>query len=287
VSLVIGKDPPGSPFWSSGALPSIYQGTHVRETEPRIMNLDPPEYLKGEPQENQLSFLQQLDREHLKSHPGEDDLQARIASYQLAARMQIAAKEAMDISKEPPYIREMYGLDDSRTKRMGEACLIARRLVERGVRFVQIWYYAWDMHESINERLPVLCGQADQPSAALVRDLKARGMLDSTLVHFGGEMGRLPVIQGRGSGKGAGRDHNTDGFSLWLAGGGIKGGTVYGATDEWGLFAVENVVHHWDYLTTVMHCLGLNAQKLIYKRNGRDETIVDGQGGRVVREILA
>jgi hypothetical protein len=287
VALVIRKNPPGSPYWSSGLLPSIYQGTHVREQEPRIMNLDPPEYLRGAGQERQLAFLERVNRRHLEEFPGEHDLQARISSYQLAARMQTAASEALDISRETAATRKLYGVDESRTKALAEACIIARRLVERGVRFVQIWDYSWDMHENINAALQTRCAAADQPSAALVRDLKSRGMLDSTLVFWGGEMGRLPVVQTRGKDGKPGRDHNTDGFSVWLAGGGVKRGHVHGATDEWGLNAVDGIVHHHDYLATVLHLLGLDANKLSFKRNGRDETILNGNPGRVVREILA
>jgi hypothetical protein len=288
VALVVGKDPPGSPFWGSGLLPSIYQGTHVREQTPRILNLDPPPQLKGAPQELQLSLLRDLDEAHLAEHPGETDLEARIASYELAARMQLAATEAMDVAKESPEIRELYGLDVPETKRLGEACLIARRLVERGVRFVQIWHYAWDLHSDLATALPKLCKGADRPSAGLVKDLKQRGMLDSTLVFWGGEMGRLPVVQTpRGSKATPGRDHNTDGFSIWLAGGGVKGGHIHGATDDFGHKAVEDVVHHPDYLATVMHLFGLDATKLIFKRNGRNETILDGQAGQVVKQILA
>lgn len=287
VALVIRKDPPGSPFWGSGLLPSVYQGTHVREEEPRIMNLDPPAHMKGEAQQDQLSLLGKLNRQHLAEHPGETDLSARIASYELAARMQTAAAEALDVKRETKETLALYGANDERTRRLAEACIIARRLVERGVRFVQIWDYAWDMHESINDRLPEKCATADKPCAALVTDLKRRGLLDSTLVFWGGEMGRLPVIQGRGGTKGAGRDHNTDGFSVWLAGGGVKRGAVHGATDDFGLFAVDPVVRHTDYLATVMHLFGLDPSKLVFKRNGRSETILDGQAGEVVKNVLA
>lgn len=287
VALVIRKNPPGSPYWSSGLLPSIYQGTHVREQEPRIMNLDAPAYLKGSAQERQLAFLERVNSRHLAQHPGELDLQARIASYQLAARMQTAATDALDIKKETEATLKLYGADNATTKPLAEACIIARRLVERGVRFVQIWDYSWDMHENINEALVKRCATADQPSAALVKDLKARGMLDSTLVFWGGEMGRLPVIQTRGKGGKPGRDHNTDGFSIWMAGGGVKKGHIHGATDEWGLFATENVVHHHDYLATVLHLFGLDAAKLAYKRNGRAETLLGNATGNVVKGILA
>ncbi len=287
VALVIRKNPPGSPFWGSGLLPSIYQGTHVREQEPRIMNLDAPDFLKGEPQERQLGFLDRINERHLAQHEGELDLQARIASYQLAARMQTAATDALDVRKESAATRALYGADNDTTRPLAEACMIARRLVERGVRFVQIWDYSWDMHENINETLVKKCAQADRPSAALVLDLKARGMLDDTLVFWGGEMGRLPVIQSRGKNSKPGRDHNTDGFSIWLAGGGVKVGHVHGATDEWGLQAVDQVVHHHDYLATVLHLFGLDANKLAFKRNGRAETILGGEQGNVVKGILA
>ncbi|MGE0759557.1 MAG: DUF1501 domain-containing protein, partial [Pirellulaceae bacterium] len=211
VALVIRKNPPGSPFWSSGLLPSLYQGTHVRDQEPRIMNLDAPEYLSGPVQERQLAFLERVNRRHLARHPGELDLEARIASYQLAARMQTAATDALEVGRESAATLKLYGADKPATKAMAEACIIARRLVERGVRFVQIWNYAWDMHENINEALVTRCAATDQPSAALVKDLKARGMLDRTLVFWGGEMGRLPVVQTRGKNSKPGRDHNTDG----------------------------------------------------------------------------
>jgi hypothetical protein len=252
------------------------------------MNLDPPPHLRGKPQEEQLAFLKGLNSRHLAEHPGETDLAARIASYELAARMQLAAAEALDVTRETQETLALYGADHDETRPLAEACLIARRLVERGVRFVQVWDYSWDMHENINERLPGKCRATDRPSAALVADLKRRGMLDRTLVFWGGEMGRLPVVQRRtGDGlKGAGRDHNTDGFSIWLAGGGVKAGHVHGATDEFGVCAVDGVVKHTDYLATVLHLCGLDATKLVYRRNNRDETILDGQGGRVVSEIL-
>jgi uncharacterized protein (DUF1501 family) len=194
-----------------------------------------------------------------------------------------SAGKVFDLSEEKDELRDRYGRST-----FGQSCLIARRLVERGVRFVQIWYYAWDMHQNINEILPKTSKATDQPSAALVKDLKQRGMLGDTLVFWGGEMGRLPVVQTARSGKFTpGRDHNTDGFSIWLAGGGVKGGHIHGATDDFGLFAVQDIVRHTDYLSTVMHLFGMDANKLIYKRNGRNETILDGQEGQVVKGILA
>ena len=186
----------GGENWSNGKLPSIYQGTMVRPVAPRIFNLDPPRHLKGSPQEEQLRLLDRLNREHLQQHPGENDLEARMKSYGLAARMQVAAREAFDISRESEATKKMYGIDQKVTRDYGTRCLIARRLVERGVRFVQILCngQVWDHHGSIKTALPQRCVEVDKPAAALVRDLKERGLLDSTIVHWGGEMGRLPVI---------------------------------------------------------------------------------------------
>lgn len=293
-AFVVMTDPQGNPVlgtnnWSSGWLPSLYQGTVVRSKEPRIANLDPPPHLKGPVQEKYLAYLTQLNREHLARHPGELDLEARIASYELAARMQTAAKEAMDFSGESAATRALYGLDDEATREYGSRLLIARRLVERGVRFVQIFTrnQAWDHHGSIRTSLPAMCKKTDKPSAGLLKDLKQRGLLGSTLVHWGGEMGRLPVIQNDAGPEKVGRDHNTYGFSMWLAGGGIRGGTAYGKTDEFGHHAVENVVTHSDYHATLLHLFGLDHQRLVYKRNNREQSLVDKQPARVVTEILA
>jgi hypothetical protein len=286
-------DPKGVPVlgvenWSNGWLPSIFQGTVIRPREPRILNLDPPEGLRGEAQQKYLAFLEQLNREHLKQRPGELDLDARIASYELAARMQTAAKEALDLGKESDATKKLYGLDDPATAEFGARCLIARRLVERGVRFVSVYTrnQFWDHHGTIRSSLPASCLYVDRPAAALVTDLKARGLLDSTVVHWGGEMGRLPVIQNDSGRDKVGRDHNTYGFSAWLAGGGFKAGCIHGETDEFGHKAVKDVVNHYDYHATLLHLFGLDHQKVAFKRNGQDMTLTDGQPGRVVTEIL-
>lgn len=275
--------------WSNGWLPSIYQGTVARPREPRILNLDAPSRLKGAPQRRYLDYLAKLNNEHLQRHPGELDLEARIASYELAAKMQVAATEALDLSRESAATKKMYGMDDPETAEYGSRCLIARRLVERGVRFVQVFTQNqfWDHHGSIRSGLPRACRKTDIPSAALIKDLKSRGLLDTTLVHWGGEMGRLPVIQNDAGPAKVGRDHNTYGFSMWLAGGGIKGGYVHGATDEFGHHAIENVVNHYDYHATILHLFGLDPEKLTFRRNGREQTLLDNQPGRVVEEILA
>jgi hypothetical protein len=290
-------DPRGLPVlgvenWTNGWLPSLYQGTVVRSKEPRILNLDAPMSLKGEAQDRYLSFLGRLNRDHLAQRPGEFDLEARIQSFELAARMQTAAKEALDIKDESESTKKLYGIDDPATQDFGTRCLIARRLVERGVRFVSVFTanQTWDHHQNIVKSLPDACKYVDKPAAALVIDLKQRGLLDSTVVHWGGEMGRLPVIQNRSgtrSRANVGRDHNTHGFSMWVAGGGFKAGYVHGATDEFGHQAVENVVNHYDYHATLLQLFGLDPRKLTYKRNGVAQTLVENEQARVVKELLA
>lgn len=275
--------------WSNAYLPSIYQGTVARPKDPRILNLDPPEFLKGIPQEEQLRFLKQLNEEHLQKRPGETDLAARMASFELAARMQLSAKEAFDISKESKATKELYGIDKPETKDYGTRCLIARRLVERGVRFVQIWNngQTWDHHSNILGELPKRCKEVDRPSVALVKDLKSRGLLDSTVVHWGGEMGRLPVIQNDLGKEKVGRDHNTYGFSMWLAGGGFKKGHIHGQTDEFGHKAIQDPVNHFDYHATLLHLFGLDATKFHFKRNSQELKLVENAKAKVVEGLLA
>jgi len=286
------SDPGGHPVdgtinWSSGFMPSLYQGTVLRPQEPRILNLEPPPHLKGALQRQNLALLERLNRRHLEAHPGESDLESRIQSYELAAAMQTAATEALDISREPEHIRRLYGLDDDATREYGTRCLIARRLVERGVRFVQIFLggQPWDTHNAIRQTLPAICRRTDRPAAALVQDLKQRGLLETTIVHWGGEIGRLPVSEGNLD-PNAGRDHNGQGFSIWLAGGGIRGGMTFGATDEVGHRAVENVVTPNDFQATILHLFGLDHSRLVYHANGREQRLIDGRPARVVQEIL-
>lgn len=283
-------DPQGLPVegvlnWSNGWLPSLFQGTVIRPVEPRILNLQPPPHLDGEVQVNYLNLLESLNRRHAEQRKGEHELQARIANFELAERMQFAADEATDLSRESKATHEMYGIDQPETKEFGERCLIARRLIERGVRFVQLFTQNqyWDHHGGIVKSLPASCRKVDKPAAALVRDLKQRGLLDSTVVHWGGEMGRLPVIQNEAN---IGRDHNTDGFSMWVAGGGFRAG-MHGATDEFGHHAVENTVNHFDYHATLLHLFGLEAEHLTYEQNGREQTLIDGQPATVVSGLLA
>jgi hypothetical protein len=274
-------DPGGHPVdgvnnWSNGFMPPLFQGTVLRPKEPRILNLDPPSHLRGTLQKQNLGLLSKINQQHLALHPGAADLEARIASYELAARMQTAAREALDISRETAATHRMYGLDDPACKEYGTRCLIARRLVERGVRFVQLFLAGqpWDNHSSIQTALPAVCKRTDKPAAALVKDLKQRGMLDSTIVHWGGEIGRLPVTQ----------DH---GFSNWMAGGGIRPGMTYGATDDFGHRAVEGVVTPNDYQATIMHLFGLDHQDLVYINNAQEQVITSGRTAKVVTEILA
>lgn len=289
-AFMVLTDPSGLPVlgvenWQNGWLPSVYQGTVVRSQEPRILNLDPPPGLKGANQSRMLTYLRRINEAHLREHPGEHDLSARMQSYELAAGMQVAANEAMDISEESETTQKMYGIDNKVTQDYGTRCLIARRLVERGVRFVQLHTgnQTWDHHGGITSALPNVCQRTDQPAAALIKDLKQRGLLDSTLVHWGGEMGRLPVIQNE---KNIGRDHNTHGFSMWLAGGGIKGGCTHGATDELGHKAVSEIVNHFDYHATLMYLFGLSVEQLSIVRPTGINSLLDGQPGEIVAKIL-
>ncbi len=275
--------------FTNGWLPALYQGTVIRPSEPRILNLDPPPALAGRAQDRQLDLLREFNETHLAEHPGELDLQARISSYELAAHMQTAAKEALDISNEPDSIKHLYGVDDPKTKDYATRCIIARRLIERGVRFVQVLNsgQSWDQHGSLITALPANCIATDKPSAALITDLKQRGLLDSTVVHWGGEMGRLPVLQNDAGRDKWGRDHNTYGFSQWVAGGGFKRGCVHGETDDFSHHAVKDIVHHYDWHATLLHCFGLDHKNLSYKRNGTNAALVDVPEARVVTELLA
>ncbi len=285
VVLLDGGDPPGgSKNWGAGFLPASYQGTRLRTGGSPILYLTPPEGVSSRRSRAQLEFVQWLNRNHLEQRPGDTLLEARIRSYELAFRMQAEAPEAVDLSQESRETLEMYGLDDEATAAFGRNCLLARRLVERGVRFVQLYCGSgskWDAHTNLEANHSRMCRACDRPIAALLSDLKRRGLLDETLVVWGGEFGRTPMSEKR-----SGRDHNPYGFTIWMAGGGVKGGTVVGATDEIGLYAVENPVHVHDIHATIMYLLGLDHRKVTFLLNGRDErATVDG--GRVVREVLA
>ncbi|QDV14360.1 hypothetical protein CA51_42590 [Rosistilla oblonga] len=293
-AFMVLADPGGHPVdgatnWSNGFMPSMFQGTVLRPKEPRILNLQPPSHLAGDYQRQNLDFLQELNRQHLDAHPGESDLEARIASYELAARMQTAATEALDISQETAATHKMYGLDNPKSREYGTRCLLARRLVERGVRFVQLFHSGqpWDNHSNLKGGLTSVCEKTDQPTAALVADLRQRGMLDSTLVHWGGEIGRLPVTQGQGAADKAGRDHNGQGFSIWMAGGGVRGGMTFGKTDEFGHHAVENIVTPNDFQATVMHLFGLDHEQVVFPHRNQQQIVTAHRPARVVKEVIA
>ena len=274
----------GPKNWSSGFLPAVYQGTQFRNEGPPIFHLAPPATTGERQQRAKIDFISQLNT-HFAADKGEDtELAARLNSYELAWRMQSAAPEAVDLSKETEGTRRMYGLDGESTRRFGSNCLLARRLVERGVRFVQCFSGSgsgWDAHEDLEGNHSKRCRETDRPIAGLLTDLKERGLLDETLVVWGGEFGRTPFNE-----KGRGRDHNPWGFSMWLAGGGVKPGTVVGSTDEIGLRAVLDPIHVRDLHATILHLMGLDHLRLTYPHNGRDErpTINDGE---VVTQALA
>ncbi len=293
-AYVVLDDPKALPVnriqnWQSGWLPPVYQGTRFRSEGPPLLNLKPPEELPSPLVEEQRTLLRRLDQGHRESRPGQPDLDARIASFELAARMQMTATDALDLSKETERTREMYGVNQDATASYGRRCLMARRLVERGVRFVQIFieYQIWDAHSDLEQSLRYSCGKTDQPVAALIKDLKQRGLLDTTLVVWGGEFGRMPISQLRPGTGSAGRDHGPSGFSMWMAGGGIKGGVVHGATDDFGYKAVEKRTSVHDFHATMLHLLGMNFRDLVYDRHGLKERLTDQFPARLVQEILA
>ena len=272
----------GPQNWGAGFLPGAYQGTTFRPRGAPLLNLNRPDDLSAEQQRRMLDLAGELNKEHLTQHPGEPDLQARIQNYELAFRMQWEASEAGDTSKEPESIRTLYGLDSEKTRSFGEKCLLARRLVERGVRCVQVYCdNEWDAHNKIESNHGARCAETDQPIAALLTDLKARGLLESTLVIWGGEFGRMPVSE-----SGDGRDHNPSGFLTWMAGGGVRGGVSYGSTDEIGYKAVENPVSVHDVHATILHLMGIDHTRLTYFYNGRHFRLTD-VSGNVIHDIIA
>ncbi len=278
------EEPPGGGRnWGTGFMPTAYQGTRFRAGKAPILYLEPDESGSAATQRTKLDFIQELNRRHRDSRKEDNDLEARIAAYELAYRMQSSAPEAVDLARESPATRKLYGIDDKATERMGRNCLLARRLVERGVRFVQLYCGSgskWDAHSNVETNHAKYCRESDRPIAGLLKDLESRGMLDSTLVIWGGEFGRTPMSE-----SGMGRDHNPWGFTMWLAGGGVKGGVVHGATDELGLYAVEKRVHVHDLHATILHCLGLDHKRLTLLHQGREERATIN-GGKVVTEIL-
>src|SRR5207302_1702968 len=273
----------GAPCWGAGFLPAVHQGTLLRPGPSPLLNLRPPAGVGLERQRRTLDLLRAMNEDDLTADDSE--LAARIATYELAFRMQQHAPEAVDLAQETAATKRAYGLDDRRTADFGTRCLLARRLVERGVRFVQLYsgggplVTQWDAHDDLNGNHEKMCGHVDRPVAALLKDLKSRGLLDSTLVVWASEFGRTPMSQG-----GKGRDHNPYGYTMWLAGGGVKGGQAIGATDEFGLRARRDRISVNDFHATLLSLLGLDHERLTYLHSGRDERLTD-VAGRVVEEV--
>lgn len=271
----------GSLNWGAGFLPGKYQGTLFRASGSPILNLRRPADVTAGRQRLQIDVARALNERHFAEREGEPELQARIESFELAYRMQAAAMDLVDLSREPEETRRLYGLDRAVTRPFGEKCLLARRLVERGVRFVQVYVNdEWDAHTDLKANHEARCAETDVPIAGLLSDLKRRGLLEETLVLWGGEFGRMPVSE-----KGGGRDHNPHGFVVWMAGGGVKGGTSYGETDQIGYKAAVNPVSVHDLHATILHLLGIDHRKLTYVHNGRRFRLTD-VSGEVIRPIL-
>jgi hypothetical protein len=292
--FVVMLDPRGGPIsgaknWSSGYMPAYYQATGMRSTGAPILNLKSPAGISDNMQRKLLDTLRAYNQDHQVQRVDNSNLAARIASYELAYRMQSAAPEATDVSKESKATQEMYGLNEKRTQPFGRQCLMARRLVERGVRFVQIYSGGnhndanWDAHGNLEYNHNLHAGETDKPIAGLIADLKQKGMLDETLIVWGGEFGRQPTAE---YARGTGRDHNAYGFTMWMAGGGIKGGVSVGKTDELGSKAVEDRLHVRNLHATILQCLGLNPNKLSYFYGGLDQKLVGVEGADAIKKIL-
>ncbi len=290
-TYVVLSDPGGLPVdgeknWTSGFLPPVYQGTVFRSGSNPVLHLATPSGISKDARTRQLQLLDRLNRDHLLRFPGHEELEARITNFEIAANMQTAVPEALDLAQETAATQKLYGLDNPATEEYGRRCLITRRLIERGVRFVQLFLNGqpWDTHSKNAESLKGLCARTDQPSAALVKDLQQRGLLNDTIVLWTGEFGRLPVSQGAD-----GRDHDRHAFSLWLAGGGFKAGHMHGATDDFGYKSVEQKVSVHDLHATLLHALGLDHERLTYPHEGRDASLSDTEvtGAKVVSELLA
>jgi hypothetical protein len=272
------SDPVNGPRnWGAGFMPAAWQGTRLQDSGDAISNLSTPKGVSDERQRAKLGLLGQLNAKHAEARQQQSELEARIKSYELAFRMQAHAPEAVDLSDETQDTQELYGMHEKKTETFGRNCLLARRLVERGVRFVQLYHGTgskWDAHSGIEKNHTEMCGQSDKPVAGLLKDLKRRGLLDSTLVVWGGEFGRTPMSE-----KGDGRDHNATGFTMMMAGGGVKGGQTIGATDELGLHAIEDRMHVHDIHASIMYLMGLDHLSVTYKYKGRPErpTLNEGE----------
>lgn len=275
----------GAANWSNGFLPAAYQGTPLRAQGSPILDLNPPQGVTRDRQRRNLDLLAQLNKQHLEARPGRSDLEARLNSYELAYRMQTEVPEVLELKGESPETLKMYGIGDAKTDKFARKCLLARRLIEKGVRFVQAYTGNWDSHDYIHRAHGSLIRSVDQPIAALLKDLKQRGMLKDTLVIFCGEFGRTPDNGLRGGGKSYGRDHNAEAMAMWFAGGGTKAGHTIGATDDIGEKAVECRHHIRDVHVTLLHLLGLDDNKLTYYHAGRFKQLSQF-GGQVIRELI-
>jgi hypothetical protein len=274
----------GAPAWGNGFLPAAFQGTLIRSGKTPLEHVDPPAGVSLRQQKTTLDFINRLNARHLQERGDDSELSARIAAYELAFRMQSHAPEVVDLAQETVATQRLYGLERPETAEFGRRCLLARRLVERGVRFVQLYCgdtNGWDAHSDIEGNHGRLCLQSDRPIAGLLTDLKRRGLLADTLVIWGGEFGRTPMSEGSN-----GRDHNPHGFTMWLAGGGVKGGQALGSTDAVGLRATQDATHVHNVHATVLHLLGFDHRKLTYRHNGRNERLTDNFG-EIVRQALA
>jgi hypothetical protein len=274
----------GPPAWGCGFLPATYQGTLMRPGKNPILNLHPQPQISREQQVATLDLVRQLNAQHLADRDFDDELSARVSAYELAFRMQAAAPELVDITAETAETKQLYGIGEPDTDEFGVRCLLARRMIERGVRFVQLYSgdtNGWDAHNDVAQNHGLYCRRTDKPVAGLLRDLKRRGLLADTLVIWGGEFGRMPMSE-----QGKGRDHNPWGYTVWLAGAGVKGGFAYGATDPVGLRAAEDRVHVHDLHATILHLVGMDHEALTFMHNGRNERLTD-VSGRVVESILA
>jgi len=282
----------GTRNWSSGWLPPTYQGTAIRSEGTPVLHLQPSAARTASVDEGRMQLLRELNARHRTSRPGELELDARIASFELAARMQLTASDALDVNQETQATQQLYGLDQAKTRSYGKRCLMARRLVERGVRYVQLFLAGqpWDTHTNNTAGTRSCSEQTDRPVAGLLTDLKHRGLLDSTIVLWGGEFGRTPGAEQRADNKSRGnegRDHHPYGFSVWMAGGGIRGGQTYGATDDFGYRAIVNRTQTADLHATILHLLGLHHESLTFSHNGRDERLTDVYQARILKDLLA
>jgi hypothetical protein len=274
----------GAPAWGNGFLPAAYQGTLLRGGASPLEHIERPQGISASQQKSTLDFINRLNERHLRERGDDSELGARIAAYELAFRMQSHAPEVVDLASETQGTQRLYGLDRTETAEFGRRCLLARRLVERGVRFVQIYCgdtNGWDAHTDIEGNHGKLCLQSDRPIAGLLTDLKQRGLLEATLVIWGGEFGRTPMSEGSN-----GRDHNPHGFTMWLSGGGVKGGQVIGATDAVGLRAAQDATHVHDVHATILHLLGFDHRRLTYRHNGRNERLTDNFGEIIQKALV-